>query len=124
AVWAHFRTGGGTGTPLGPAAAATPPCNNDVFYAFSTTGGTSWSATRIVTPSSLFGQTAQWMPWSAVAQDGKKLYVAYYDRSYGNCETSGCNDITLATIGNAASDSPSIKYTRITTSSMPNLVPA
>lgn len=128
AVWADFRNGGGScnwaGGALGRAATATPPCNNDVFYAFSLTGGTSWSATTLVTPSTLFGQTAQWMPWSAVAQDGKKLFVAYYDRSYGNCETTGCNDITLATIENAATASPSIKYTRITTSSMPNLVVA
>jgi hypothetical protein len=128
AVWADFRNGGGTcdwaGGAPGRAATATPPCNNDVFYAFSTTGGTSWSATRLVTPSTLFGQTAQWMPWSAVSQDGKKLYIAYYDRSYGNCEMSGCNDITLATVQDAATASPSIKYARITTSSMPNLVPA
>ena len=52
------------------------------------------------------------------------LYIAYYDRSYGNCETTGCNDITLATITNAATNSPSISYSRITTSSMPNLTPA
>ena len=71
-----------------------------------------------------FGKNAQWMPWSAVSPDGKKYYVAYYDRSYGNCETTGCNDITLATIEKAATGSPKIKYTRVTTSSMPNLVPA
>ena len=124
AVWADFRNGGGTCTPLGSAATATPPCNNDVFYAYSLTGGTTWSATTLVTPSTLFGQTAQWMPWSAVSQDGKKLYIAYYDRSYGSCETTGCNDITLATVESAATTSPSIKYTRITTSSMPNLVPS
>lgn len=64
------------------------------------------------------------MPWSAVSQDGKTLYIAYYDRSYGSCETTGCNDITLATVDRPATSSPSTKYTRITTSSMPNLVPA
>jgi hypothetical protein len=64
------------------------------------------------------------MPWSAVIADGSKLYVTYYDRSYGNCEFTGCNDITLATISNPASATPSITYTRVTTSSMPNLVTA
>jgi hypothetical protein len=64
------------------------------------------------------------MPWSAVSTDGKKYYVAYYDRSYGSCEMDGCNDITLATIENAATGSPKINYTRVTTSSMPNLVVA
>jgi hypothetical protein len=38
------------------------------------------------------------MPWSAVAPNGKKLFIGYYDRCYGSCETSGCNDITMATI--------------------------
>ena len=68
--------------------------------------------------------SAQWMPWGAVVPDGSRLYVVYYDRSYGNCEFKGCNDITLATISNPASASPSVKYNRVTTSSMPNLVVA
>jgi hypothetical protein len=122
-AWADFRNGGGScGT--GNASTSTPPCNNDVFYAYSTNGGVTWSATRLVTPPAVFGQTAQWMPWSAVTPDGTKYYVAFYDRSYGNCEFSGCNDITLATIKNAATGSPTIKYQRLTTSSMPNLIPA
>jgi hypothetical protein len=37
---------------------------------------------------------------------------------------TGCNDITLAMVKNAASASPKTKYQRITTSSMPNLVVA
>ena len=49
------------------------------------------------------------------------MWVAYYDRSYGNCEFEGCNDITVAGVDKAATDSPSVKYTRVTTSSMPNL---
>jgi len=95
-----------------------------VFYAYSTDGGATWSPTVNITPKATFGKSAQWMPWSAVSPDGKKYYVAYYDRSYGSCETDGCNDITLATIQNAATGSPKTKYTRVTTSSMPNLVPA
>lgn len=119
-AWADFRNGAVNCNPLGSAATATTPCDNDVFYAYSTSGGATWSATTKITPAG----SAQWMPWSAVSPDGKKYYVAYYDRSYGNCETSGCNDITLATIERAATGSPKISYDRITTSSMPNLVVA
>jgi hypothetical protein len=117
-VWSDFRNGGGTCT--GSAATATPPCDNDVFYAFSTNGGATWSATFKLTPAG----NAQWQPWSSVTQKGDVLWVAYYDRSYGNCEFTGCNDITLAKVNNPASGSPSISYTRVTTSSMPNLVPS
>ena len=121
-VWSDFRNGGGT-CNFGPAVAQTPPCNNDVFYAFSTNGGATWSAPVNVTPASRFGPTAQWQAWGAAAPDGQ-LFVGYYDRSYGQCETSGCNDITLANISRPSSFSPRVAYTRVTTSSMPNLVVA
>jgi hypothetical protein len=124
AVWADFRNGLANCNPNGPAATATTPCDNDVFYAYSTNGGATWSAAFNLTPKAKFGANAQWMPWSAVTSDGKTLFVAYYDRSYGNCESTGCNDITLATVEKAATGSPSVNYRRITTSSMPNLVPA
>ena len=107
----------------GNAATATTPCDNDVFYSFSKDGGATWSTAFDVTPKSKFGPTAQWMPWSAVSPDGKNLYIAYYDRSYGNCETTGCNDITLADVHQAQAEKP-ITYKRLTTSSMPNLTMA
>jgi hypothetical protein len=117
-VWSDFRNGGGTCT--GSAATATPPCDNDVFYATSSDGGATWSAAFKLTPAG----NAQWQPWSAVTSDGRTLWVAYYDRSYGNCEFDGCNDITLAKVRNPGSNSPSVSYTRVTTGSMPNLTPA
>jgi hypothetical protein len=104
----------------GPAATATPPCDSDILYAYSTDGGATWSASHKLTPAG----SAQWQSWSAVAPDGNKLWVAYYDRSYGNCEFDGCNDITLAKVENAASEAPTVSYTRLTTASMPNLTPA
>ncbi|MBI4671203.1 MAG: exo-alpha-sialidase [Chloroflexi bacterium] len=119
-VWSDFRNGGPP-CDTGNAATSTPPCNNDVFYAFSTDGGATWSDTRNITPQREFGKTAQWQPWSAVAPKGNRLWVAYYDRSYGDCETTGCNDITLVRVRNPASNSPAFQYRRITTSSMPNL---
>jgi hypothetical protein len=121
-AWSDFRNGGPPCT--GSTTTATPPCDNDVFYAFSLNGGATWSATRNITPASRFGVNAQWQPWSEVTTDGSRLWVAYYDRSYGNCETSGCNDITAAEIRNPTSGNPQVRYTRVTTSSMPNLTPA
>jgi hypothetical protein len=80
--------------------------------------GVTFSAAYRITPAG----SAQWQPWSAVTSNGSTLWAAYYDRSYGNCEFDDCNDIALARISNPASASPSIKYIRLTTASMPNLV--
>jgi hypothetical protein len=123
-VWSDFRNGAAPCTPLSPAAAASPPCDNDVFFAFSTNGGVSWSGPINIAPAARFGPTAQWQPWSAVEADGENLFVGYYDRSYGACEFTGCNDITVARIKNPASPFRRFRYRRITTSSMPNLTRA
>ena len=130
-AWADFRNGQANCHPNGPAAGATPPCDNDVFYSVSTNRGQTWSPAVNVTPASRFGPSAQWQPWSAVSPDGADLWIAYYDRHYGNCEFTGCNDITLADVRSPAntendrdSEGSDIRYTRITTSSMPNLVPS
>ena len=40
------------------------------------------------------------------------LWVAFYDRSYGTCETSGCNDITTAEITNPTSQNPTLSTIR------------
>jgi hypothetical protein len=124
--WADYRNGRAPCTPLSSTVTARPPCDNDVFYAFSTNGGTTWSATRNITPrsNSRFGETAQWQPWSEVTNDGSRLWVAFYDRAYGNCEFTGCNDITAVEIHNPTAATPSVSYDRVTTASMPNLVPA
>lgn len=123
AVWSDFRNGGPPCDTLDFATSA-PPCDNDVFYSFSTDGGATWSGEVNITPASEFGESAQWQPWSAVTRPGSKLFVAYYDRSYGECELTGCNDITLAKVTGAATSAPTLTYKRLTTSSMPNLVPA
>jgi hypothetical protein len=119
-VFSDARNLGANCNPLGSAATATPPCDTDVFYSYSTDGGMTWSTETQLTPAG----SAQWQPWGAVAPGGKTLFVGYYDRSYGNCETTGCNDITMVRVGKPATSSPTLKYTRITTSSMPNLVVA
>jgi hypothetical protein len=123
-TWADHRNNTNPNCELGAAGGGSGPCDHDIFYAFSTDGGSTWSDTVDVTPRSSFGETAQWQPWSEVTKDGSRLWVAFYDRHYGNCETTGCNDITAAQIRNPTSNHPSFSYTRVTTASMPNLTPA
>jgi hypothetical protein len=123
-TWADHRNNTNPNCELGAAGGGSPPCDHDIFYAFSTDGAATWSATRDITPRSQFGENAQWQSWSEVTNDGSRLWVAYYDRHYGNCETTGCNDITAAEIRNPFSGSPTYTYERITTASMPNLIPA
>jgi hypothetical protein len=98
---------------------ASPPCNNDVFYSYSTDGGSSWNGPYLVTGNA--GETAQWQPWSVVAGNGHALWVAYYSREFANCEFDGCNDIVLAKVAHPKG-SKTITYTRLSTSSMPNLI--
>jgi hypothetical protein len=59
---------------------------------------------------------AQWQPWGDVGEDGN-LSVGYYDRQFGQCEVTGCNDISLASSTNGNTWSGR----RITTGSMPNV---
>jgi len=110
-VWQDFRNGN---PPC-------PPCDMDIMYAFSTDGGKTFSSTIDITPKLQFGVTAQWQPWSAVTPDGSTLWVAYYDRRFGRCEFTGCNDITAAKINDPAGAGVPVQYTRVTTDSMPNL---
>jgi hypothetical protein len=123
-TWADHRNNTNPDCELGAAGGGAPPCDHDIFYAFSTDGGATWSDTTDITPRSEFGENAQWQPWSEVTSNGSRLWVAYYDRSYGDCETTGCNDITAAEIRNPDSSNPRFDYTRVTTGSMPNLTPA
>jgi hypothetical protein len=113
ATWTRFLvTGAGVGG------------DSSIYFSQSADGGATWSAATNLTPKSKFGPTAQWMHWSGVTSDGKTLWVAYYDRSYGKREITGCNDITLASVKHPACGSSTVSYQRVTTSSMPNLVVA
>jgi hypothetical protein len=120
ATWADHTEG--KAPCLGTLPPARPPCDHEVWYSFSLNGGTTWAPRINVTDR--LGNTAQWQPWHDVMGDGSKVQVAFYDRHYGNCEFTGCNDITLASITKPRSSNPKIRFQRITTASMPNLVPA
>jgi hypothetical protein len=119
-AWDDFRNGEAPCDTL-DYDTATPPCNNDVFYSFSTNGGTTWSGPYLVTANG--GDTAQWMPWSSISPNGRTLWIGYYTRQYGNCEFNGCNDIVLAKV-NDPRRAKNISFDRLTSSSMPNLVVA
>src|SRR5439155_12845417 len=79
----------------------TSPCNTDVFFKSSSTGGVTWSSLFNIT--SPFGNTAQYMPWGQVTKTGSSLNVAFYDRHYGRCESTGCTDSTQAQIAHPPS---------------------
>jgi hypothetical protein len=119
-VWDDFRNGTDPCDTL-DYATSEPPCNNDVFFAYSVDGGVTWQGPYLVTSNA--GETAQWMPWSDVGPAGNVLWIGYYTREYGDCEFEGCNDIVLAKVDHPRS-SKIITYSRLTTSSMPNLIVA
>jgi len=114
--WSDFRNGGpcATDATFGVPALPCDNINNDVFASISNDGGATWGDAKLVSPANSL--SAQWQPWGDVGEDGR-LYVGYYDRVNGDCELSGCNDITLARSTNGGV----WFYRRVTTSSMPNL---
>jgi hypothetical protein len=88
-------------------------CNNDIQVSVSTNGGTSFSGTHRdprVMPSVNRddNKTDQFWQWTAVTPDGK-IVDSFYDRQYGNDETTGASDITVV----------SGEQHRVTSSSMP-----
>jgi hypothetical protein len=116
-TWADFRNG--QPNCKGVAAAATPPCDNDVLFVFGQSRCDLEQRDKT---------DARWeRPMDAVEWGhGGRLRIVgrYYDRSYGTCEQTGCNDITLAKVAHPTSNTPTISHRRATTSSMPNLTAA
>jgi hypothetical protein len=96
-------------------------CNNDILVSVSSNGGASFTGTT-TDPRSLTSATStaaqattdQWWQWLAFTEDGQ-LAVSYYDRQYGNDETTGYSDFSVS----GSEDFIHFGVKRVTSSSMP-----
>jgi len=95
-------------------------CNNDILISISNDGGATFTGTaadqrveQTVNPDP--GQaTDQFWQWTAFNKSGK-LAVSYYDRQYGDDETTGSSDVTLSASGSLTA----FNTNRVTSGSMP-----
>jgi hypothetical protein len=93
-------------------------CNNDIVLSASVNGGASFTGgtTPVASLPSVSDERAgghladQWWQWAALTPSGG-LASSYYDRKYGNDQSSGEMDVTLRR-GNGA-------HVRVTDASMP-----
>jgi hypothetical protein len=97
-------------------------CNNKVLISVSSNGGTSFNggaagadprAQPTVNVPSQAGSD-QWWQWAAFNKQGR-LAVSYYDRQYGDDETTGYSDFSLS----GTNDLSNFRVRRVTSSSMP-----
>jgi hypothetical protein len=94
-------------------------CNNDIVISRSTDGGTTFTGgttdVRSLPATKPAGDRAdQFWQWAAINADGR-LAVSYYDRGYGDDETTGFSDVSLSGSRNGRR----FATARVTTSSMP-----
>jgi hypothetical protein len=96
-------------------------CNNDILISVSSNKGSSFTGTTldprvmpVVTTAPGQATTDQWWQWIDFTKQGK-LAVSYYDRQYGNDETTGFSDFSLSGSNNTIS----FGVKRATSSSMP-----
>jgi hypothetical protein len=96
-------------------------CNNKILLSVSKNGGATFTGTTtdprnetLVTQAPRQNGTDQFWQWSAYTRDGK-LAVDYYDRQYGNDETTGSSDFSLS----GSDDLTHFGQIRLTSSSMP-----
>ncbi len=113
-------TGSAEGNPTYTGVKTPGACANKILLKVSTNGGTSFLGStdprqeEIVTQSPAQKHTDQFWQWSAFTRSGK-LAVDYYDRQYGDDETTGSSDFSLS----GTNDLAQFGQTRLTTSSMP-----
>jgi hypothetical protein len=106
-----------TGLPLYQGVGVVDGCNNDIVVSISTNGGASFSGTSVPV-SSLPSRNDegrhladQWFQWTARTPQGVSI-SSYYDRKYGDDQSSGFMDFTLA-VGVAGA------HVRVTDRSLP-----
>ena len=83
-------------------------CSNKILISESDNGGKTFTGTTtdprkmpVVTTAPGQVHTDQWWQWAAFTSKGA-LAVSYYDRQYGNDETSGNMDMSLFDLGHPA----------------------
>jgi hypothetical protein len=98
-------------------------CNNKIVLSKSTDAGVSFTGTtqdvRALPVANTTGQqrrTDQWFHWMSFNNSGK-LAISYYDRAYGDDETTGKSDISLSSTSDLAR--LAFDVTRVTSTSMP-----
>lgn len=91
-----------TGINLYNGVKAPGKCNNDILFSVSQDGGATFTGTTTdprmlptVNQQPAQATTDQWWQWAAFTSDGV-LAVSYYDRQYGNDETTGYMDFSLS----------------------------
>ena len=92
-------------------------CNNDILRSVSTDAGATFTGTT-TPPAELEAvsndgvvPTDQWWQWTALNPKSGGVVTAFYDRSYGDCQATGCMDITLRRSNGS--------FTRVTNASLP-----
>lgn len=96
-------------------------CNNDIVYSLSTDAGASFSGgstdvRRLPVVSGTRAQAISDQYWQGAAFSPTGIFVAsYYDRSYGDDNSTGFSDITVSATRNGTT----FGHRRVTTSSMP-----
>jgi hypothetical protein len=97
-------------------------CNNKILVAVSNNGGATFNGTTtdvrkmpVASSGRREAVTDQWFQWLDFTRSGR-VAIGYYDRQYGDDETTGFSDQSVA----GADDLPSeFDVTRVTSSSMP-----
>jgi hypothetical protein len=110
-----------TGNNLYIGVKAANGCANKILVSVSKNAGASFTGTTTdpralttVNQKSAQRKTDQWWQWQDFTRDGR-LAVSYYDRQYGNDETTGFSDFSLS----GSRDFVHFGTRRVTTSSSP-----
>src|SRR5207244_10157115 len=98
-------------------------CNNKIVVSVSNDAGASFTGTTadvrtltVANQANNQSKTDQWFHWLAFTDRGK-LAISYYDRAYGDDETSGFSDISIS--GSDEADFTDFAVKRVTSGSMP-----
>ncbi|HEX4521842.1 MAG TPA: sialidase family protein [Gaiellaceae bacterium] len=96
-------------------------CNNKILVSVSNNAGAGFTGgvtdprlMPVATSAPGQAETDQWWQWAAFARNGA-FVTSYYDRQYGNDETSGNMDFSLS----SSKDLSAFKVKRVTSASMP-----